>query len=532
MFVVDNYIVFHDLSPKACYLWASSSITTCLGYEPEEIVGTDAYKLIHVDDQPHVKIIHHEGLLNEMVGTQLVLRIKHKNGTYVPCMVLFSVCYDYLVSCYTVINKEVENVCKLSAYSAAMSSLVGSKKKEFERIRRHHGAFRANSWNPTILDPEPRACMLLNRFSRNLSVMYASPSCEMIFNVDPDDTIGKPFLLFVRSDDLGSFVEQVDLAKSSTIVTHMRFWFQSPSCQQEIPCEVMLFGAADGMIAILRRCKPFVRRHLLTAGPALECRMRTSSASLSFTSYTNTSSNIQGYIDSYICGCNNNIHFAECRCDGRQQSSSCGNDNNSYNNSTINGGGHNGGYKGGSPNNRHHSGPHPPSGPGDYYLQHVHSINNHLGKGVSAYSSTMINSPTDSTSSSYSSSASGSHLQGTRAYRAPLRGLAIGSINSIRNLDSEHNELRPLTSVNEDESFVVKSNMAMPEAYRMRKHFVYDAEIEDTELEARISGLYLDDHMDEESDEEDTDQGLEHIEMQIPSSATNNSIRAVWRVSS
>ncbi|KAG0019770.1 hypothetical protein BGZ81_009605 [Podila clonocystis] len=138
--------------------------------------------------------------------------------------------------------------------------------QEFERIRRHHEAFAAMfSWNPNIMEPEARACMILNRFSRSLGIMYASPSCEFIFKVDPETIVGKPFLLFVRADDLGPFVEQANMAKSKNVITNLRLYFQSPNWPQEIPCEIMAIGTSDGIIMILRRCKPFVRRHLLTS---------------------------------------------------------------------------------------------------------------------------------------------------------------------------------------------------------------------------------------------------------------------------
>lgn len=135
--------------------------------------------------------------------------------------------------------------------------------QEFERIRRHHEAFSSGAWNTGGLAPEARACMILNRFSRNLGVMYASPSCEFILQVDPEEIVGKPFLLFIRADDLAAFVEQADMAKTSTVMTHMRFWFQSPNCPHEIPIEAMMFGCADGMVAILRQSRPFTRKHLI-----------------------------------------------------------------------------------------------------------------------------------------------------------------------------------------------------------------------------------------------------------------------------
>ncbi|KAF9349580.1 hypothetical protein BGX26_012134 [Mortierella sp. AD094] len=74
---------------------------------------------------------------------------------------------------------------------------------------------------------------------------------------------GKPILLFVRADELRSFVEQVDVSKSSGAIMHVRFWFQSPTLSHEIPCEAVLFGSSDGIVALMRKCKPFVRRHLI-----------------------------------------------------------------------------------------------------------------------------------------------------------------------------------------------------------------------------------------------------------------------------
>lgn len=129
MFQVDNFISFHDLTPEACFLWASSSITTCLGYDPDEVVGMKAYDVIHKDDIEYVKLTHQESVLNEMVGTQLLLRIKAKDESYVPCMVIFSLCYDYIVSCYTVVDQSAgTSKCSLPPLSLThlqtLSSIV------------------------------------------------------------------------------------------------------------------------------------------------------------------------------------------------------------------------------------------------------------------------------------------------------------------------------------------------------------------------------------------------------------------------
>ncbi|KAG0325134.1 hypothetical protein BGZ99_001044 [Dissophora globulifera] len=135
--------------------------------------------------------------------------------------------------------------------------------QEFERIKRHHEAFTANRWDMHGMEPEPRVCMILNRFSRNLIIMYASSACERIFHIDPDHILGKPILLFIRADDLASFVEQMDMVKAAAAITYIRFWFQSPRLRQEIPCEAMLFGATDGIVAVMRRCRPFIRKRFI-----------------------------------------------------------------------------------------------------------------------------------------------------------------------------------------------------------------------------------------------------------------------------
>ncbi|KAI8348990.1 hypothetical protein B0O80DRAFT_489793 [Mortierella sp. GBAus27b] len=147
-------------------------------------------------------------------------------------------------------------------------------------MKRHHQAFTENSWNCQAMEPEARVCFIINRYTRNLTIMYASSACEKVFHVDPDDITGKPVLLYIRSDDMGPFVEQVDLVKESTTVSLIRFWFQSPNWSQEIPCEAIIVGTTDGIVAIVRRCKPFVRKRFIGSREQFERLSQGSSVSL------------------------------------------------------------------------------------------------------------------------------------------------------------------------------------------------------------------------------------------------------------
>ncbi|KAF9282705.1 hypothetical protein BGZ68_005814 [Mortierella alpina] len=256
-----NFIAFFDLTPRACFLWASPSVEDCLGYTPEELIGHSGYDYIVAD--PSHQPAHAETILNDIVATQFTFRYRHKDGSTVPVLAISSICYEFLVACVFVLDSDGAPAKTRLMHSAAMTRIVQSKQEEFARIQRHHKAFRANSWSSQALEPEFRVCMILNRYSRTLGVLYASPSCEQVLHIDAEEVVGKPFLLFIRADDLGAFVEQVDVAKSSSAITHMRFWFQSPNWRQEIPCEAALNSASDGMVLVMRRCRPFVRRRLI-----------------------------------------------------------------------------------------------------------------------------------------------------------------------------------------------------------------------------------------------------------------------------
>ncbi|KAF9572148.1 hypothetical protein EC968_010234 [Mortierella alpina] len=258
-----NFISFNDLTPRGNYLWISPSVEDVLGYTPEELIDTSPYDLVIKDDIPTTQANHAEGMLNDMVASQATVRYRHKDGYPVHMLCIFSICYEFIAACMVLLDPDGTPFKTRLVHSAAMTHIVRSKQEEFARIKRHHNAFKATSWNAQGLEPEFRVCMILNRYSRALGVLYASPSCEHVLLIDAEAIVGKPFLLFIRADDLGAFVEQVQMAKSSTAITHMRFWFQSPNWAQEIPCEATLFSAADGLVVVMRRCRPFVRRRLI-----------------------------------------------------------------------------------------------------------------------------------------------------------------------------------------------------------------------------------------------------------------------------
>ncbi|KAI8357486.1 hypothetical protein B0O80DRAFT_496245 [Mortierella sp. GBAus27b] len=262
----DNYITFHDLTPEGRILWASPSVYDVLGYDPDELVGVVGYDIVLPADHEEGREFHRENFFNDLVASQIVVRYKAKDGQPVHCVSVISMCYDFVINSTTMLDTGGEAYLQRRVHSSAVNRRVGSKKEEFERLKRHHEAFATDLWDHKSMEPEARVCLILNRFTRNFVIMYASSACEKVFHLDPDDIIGKPVLLYIRADDLGPFVEQVDLIKTTTAIAQMRFWFQSPNCRDEIPCEAVIFGAADGIVAVVRKCKPFIRKRFISAG--------------------------------------------------------------------------------------------------------------------------------------------------------------------------------------------------------------------------------------------------------------------------
>ncbi|MFX1279374.1 MAG: PAS domain S-box protein [Promethearchaeota archaeon] len=83
-FLINNVLdVIIEVDLDGFFSYISPSVYHMLGYQPEEIVGTQFFSYIHQDDLELVninlaKVIHGEGIIS------LEYRVKHKNGHYIP----------------------------------------------------------------------------------------------------------------------------------------------------------------------------------------------------------------------------------------------------------------------------------------------------------------------------------------------------------------------------------------------------------------------------------------------------------------
>ncbi|KAF9351473.1 hypothetical protein BGX26_010522 [Mortierella sp. AD094] len=100
------------MSPDIRFLWASPSIYDVLGYEPEEIIGMNAADMIYPEDVTNSSDARKENIKNDLVATQLVNKLRRKDGSPAHLLHVFSTCYDFLVSCSTLLDADVDESLK------------------------------------------------------------------------------------------------------------------------------------------------------------------------------------------------------------------------------------------------------------------------------------------------------------------------------------------------------------------------------------------------------------------------------------
>ena len=75
---------------------------------------------------------------------------------------------------------------------------------------------------------EPRAAMFLNRFTRTLSIMYATAGLQEIIGIPADAMRGRSFYYCIAENCLPEAVKCLENAKGNDSIAYLRFWFRDP----------------------------------------------------------------------------------------------------------------------------------------------------------------------------------------------------------------------------------------------------------------------------------------------------------------
>ncbi len=78
------------------------------------------------------------------------------------------------------------------------------------------------------LNHEPRAALFLNRFSRTLTIMYATNGLADAIGIPANELCGKSFYYCIQENCLREAVKCLESAKANDSIAYLRFWFRDP----------------------------------------------------------------------------------------------------------------------------------------------------------------------------------------------------------------------------------------------------------------------------------------------------------------
>ncbi|KAL8838234.1 MAG: hypothetical protein Q9170_002224, partial [Blastenia crenularia] len=173
-----NYF-YLDLSLDARLLYTSQSIVDILGYTPQEVVGKSCWEYFHPDEIPFARAVHGRGVQLDKAAVLNYCQIKNRDGRWVGCECVFTIVHDFS-----------------------------------QEIPRHVH--------------EPRAALFLNRFTRTLTIMYATNGLADILGITAEELNGKSFYYCIQENCLKEAVKCLESAKANDSIAYLRFWFRDP----------------------------------------------------------------------------------------------------------------------------------------------------------------------------------------------------------------------------------------------------------------------------------------------------------------
>ncbi|KAI9774608.1 MAG: hypothetical protein M1840_002857 [Geoglossum simile] len=215
-----------DLSLDARLLYASDSITDVLGYEPAEVVGKSCYEYFHPDEIPFARSTHERGVKLDKAAVLAYCKIRSKEGQWIGCECAFTVVHDVLVACTSIYRRSPASQNRAELAPAIRRLFASSPRDPRYHMLSHLSAKFRNA--PSDGFHEPRAALILNRFTRTLTIMYATTALSSVIGLPSEAVVGKSFYECIQENCLQDAIECLERAKANDSIAYMRFWYRDP----------------------------------------------------------------------------------------------------------------------------------------------------------------------------------------------------------------------------------------------------------------------------------------------------------------
>ena len=171
------------LNENALILYKSPSVERILGYSPDELVGTNAFDMVHPEDLAQTKAFFTRVLQQSDVALTFELRLRHKQGAWRDIEAVFD---NHLQQ--TAIRGVVVNYRDITQRVRDLARLRDSERQldEAQRLAQlRSAALQESQENLYAIAEATPAVIVLSRLSDG-AVLYANPFAYQLFGLTPD----------------------------------------------------------------------------------------------------------------------------------------------------------------------------------------------------------------------------------------------------------------------------------------------------------------------------------------------------------
>ncbi|KAI0540732.1 hypothetical protein GGR58DRAFT_511454 [Xylaria digitata] len=224
-----TFMTIHNLSHDANILFASESVVDILGYQPYEVQGKSCFDYFHPDEVPFARSVHNRGVLLDKAAVLHYARIASKDGRWVSCECCFTVVHNVLVACTSIYRRGKKSERRaIEAPHIRRIFSCSPRDPRYHMLEHLSPKFRMQP-----MEREPRAALILNRFTRTLSIMFATNAVSSILGVPPDQLQGKSLYECITENCWSDAIKCLESAKANDSIAYLRFWSRDPRVQEE-----------------------------------------------------------------------------------------------------------------------------------------------------------------------------------------------------------------------------------------------------------------------------------------------------------
>lgn len=272
-----TFITMHDLSTECMIRYASDSILDVLGYQPQDVVNKSTFDFFHSDDLPFARSRYRNEVELNYASSLAYVRVRNKDEQWIGCECVFSCVYDVLIAATTIYKPGPRSDGRAIAAPIVQNAFMASRETARYEMLAHLSA-KFSSIAPNK-GREPRAAFILNRFTNQHTILYATHALKDVTGVDPADVVGRSFLSCMDADCVEGAIDAFDRAKENDSVAYMRFRWSTPRSSSQTPLlenndrhepspttshdsrealdvEVVVSCTSDGIIVVLRSASP------------------------------------------------------------------------------------------------------------------------------------------------------------------------------------------------------------------------------------------------------------------------------------